>query len=250
MPKYAIDDLTTHDVETKSVFELDRQFYPPHLIWSRDLWLGLIEAPDSIVKKAIRLADEPDSMIGNVIVVIDGDRRTNYEKPCFLVYTITIAKEHQRQGLAMRLFCEVSETIARKQAAGEYSDIETIDLSLEKTDEAARCFYEKCGFVEYTFEGARNYKIYMQQSVDSFHKHMALLSTSEQYQKQSVQFLDNKPFIHDDLSEAFGALLATDAKLPLVPSTGGAAVDPLVFTRVSVNDLQPVPEQPYDSNKP
>ena len=183
MPYYSIKDLIPEDVANDSVFKLDCQFYPDHLLWSEDLWLAIIYG--AIVKKAIHYGDdESKTMVGNIAVVIAEERRTGYEeKPCFLIFTLTVAKDHQRQGLALRMLYEASKAIAMRHEVGIDLEATSVDLSLEKGNIAAYNLYKKCGFKAYVYPDSYDDKIYMCQPVADFHHNIELLIPKMQASK-------------------------------------------------------------------
>lgn len=146
MPKLIIQDLRIDDIEDGSVVELDKQFYPPYLLWSKELWLELYQA--AFVTKAAYLNEDGGlKLIGNILVLVYEDRRTNHETLCFQIWTHTISKDYQRQGIGTQLLKAVVEEIAAAHTRGEYLDVQSIDLSTENP--AAVMLYAKYGFQVY-----------------------------------------------------------------------------------------------------
>lgn len=171
MPGFTIKDLELADIHNDAVLKLDQQFYPEHLLWSKDMWLEIYEA--AFFKKAVYTADT-QQMIGNMLVIVNEDRRTEYTTECLQIWSATIDKNYHRQGLAKRLFSELSAEIATAKLKGDLANVDCLDLSTENPH-----MYDlvtKAGFIEYWSDAeSSDNKHYFYQSTQDFQKNVIKL---------------------------------------------------------------------------
>lgn len=170
MTNFIINELNQNDVNNQSVMKLDMQSFrdSPHLLWSKRLWLRIIE--ESIVKLAIRIEEQPtDSMLGNIAIVLSLDE-TNVKSYSFKIYTLAIDENYKRHGLALKLLHKSAEQLMWLH---KYTRISNVNLTVEKDNPAAYALYKKCGFSTFK-ETETKYK--MSQSVQDFHANMNFLT--------------------------------------------------------------------------
>ena len=117
---------TSDDIKT--LYELDRRLFPPHIRYDVETFVAAHLAPSAMVV----VAEIKKSIAGFIIAIADWDATG-------VIITIDVAEESQRKGVGAKLMLAAHERLR------ELSSVKVI-LQVAVENKSAIAFYEKLGY--------------------------------------------------------------------------------------------------------